>query len=131
MNRSLQINMAIAIIVAVALTGCASDEERARKVLEANASGILACDELYAQSGAALEATLDAMQKGEWSSAAQQLHAEARPATRAYAECMNRERANLASKLEEAGIPDSTAARVSESWWQEKRQQLDAARKAR
>jgi hypothetical protein len=113
------------------LAGCASDEERARKLLDANAAGILACDQLYEESGAALGATLDAMQRGEWSAAAQQFEAEAHPATTAYTDCMNRERADLASKLDGAGISDAIASRVSDTWWQEKRQQLDAARQAR
>ena len=131
MRQPLQLTVAIAITAAGLLTGCTSDEVRARKLLDANAAGILACERLAEESGAALEATFEAMKRGEWSAAAQQLEAEARPATTAYADCMNRERADLASKLNEAGIPDSVAARVTDTWWQEKRQQLDAARPAR
>jgi hypothetical protein len=105
----------VVVIAAGLLAGCASDEQRARKLLDANAAGILACDQLYEESGAELEATLDAMMKGEWSAAEQQFETKAHPATTAYTECMNRERAGLASKLDEAGIPDGIAARVSET----------------
>lgn len=131
MKQRLQIAVAVVGTATASLIGCASDEHRARRVLDANAAGILACDQLYEQSGAALEATFEAMQRGEWTSAAQQLQADAQPATAAYVECMNREKALLAAKLNEAGIPEHAAARVSEAWWQEKRQQLDATRKAR
>jgi hypothetical protein len=128
-----RVRIAVALVGAATASwiGCAGDEQRARRVLDANAAGILACEQLYEESGAALAATLDAMQRGEWTSAAQQFKGEARPATDAYVECMSRERAVLAGKLAEAGIPENVAAQVSEAWWQEKSQQLEAARKTR
>ena len=131
MKQYRQIGLAILIAATASQIGCTSDEERARTVLNANAAGILECYNIYEKQRDALAATFDAMQRGEWTSARQQIKTDVRPATIVLVECTDVESAILANKLNEARIPDDVAAQVLDAWWREKMQDLNAAREAR
>lgn len=114
------INAQSALLCLLGALACGSDEIRARRILESDTAGLLSC---YRGAMASVDQSYDAMLKGNWEDAARILPSQAR---QQKAQCLYREQALLARKMQEAGVPEDVAARAYESWWQEKRKQVDA-----
>lgn len=102
-------------LISLALAGCASEEERGRKVIQEHEPKLAQCAQQYRQVGQRMKAVFQLMQEGKWTeaSAAQR---ETAPHHKASLDCLNNVKREMAKGFEHGDVSEATSQRLWEEW---------------